>query len=111
MSRLTPIAIHAVAHPDLGGALPPVLTPPALPLPQSRLWRDATELLGGEVQPLGPAGLKGFATVTRLPGLGAALGPLVRVARGARGLTEETARGLRKALGRRHLVVHAAGPE
>lgn len=111
MSSLTPIVIHAVPHPDLGGALPPLLTPPALPLPQTRLWRHAVELLGGEVQALGPARLKGFATVTRLPGPRALLGPVVRIARGARGLSPETARALRATLGRRHLIVHGSSPE
>jgi hypothetical protein len=111
MSSLTPIVIHAVPHPDLGGTLPPVLAPPTLPLPQTRLWRDTVELLGGHVQALGPAGLKGFATVARLPGARAALGPVVRVARGARGLTAETARALRSTLGRRHLIVHGSDPE
>jgi hypothetical protein len=111
MSSLTPIAIHAVAHPDLGFALPPIAAPGVPPLAQTRLWRDTLELLGGEVQSLAPAGLKGFATVSRLPGAGALLGPVVRVARGARGLTEATARDLRRTLERRHIVMHATGPE
>ncbi|MDG4648057.1 GNAT family N-acetyltransferase [Roseibacterium sp. SDUM158017] len=78
-----------------------------LPLQQTVTWLRALRLLGADVRPLQGTGLAGHAVMRRLP----LLGDVAMISRGAGGLNAGQARGLRDALGARHLVVHADTPE
>ncbi|MCU4653868.1 GNAT family N-acetyltransferase [Roseibacterium sp. SDUM158016] len=73
------------------------------PLQQSAPWVRALRLLGTDMRPLAPLGLNGHAMVRTLP----LLGRTAMISRGPACLSIEQAAGLRRALGVRHLVVHA----
>jgi hypothetical protein len=77
--------------------------PAHAPLQQSAAWIGALRLLGADIRPLRSLGLSGHAVLRRFPGLG----PAAMISRGVPGLDKGQAAALRKALGVRHLVVHA----